>query len=237
MKKFALITGAADRIGRAFAIALAQMGYHIFLHYNRSEQKAVATSKLIEEKGQECVLKQADFKDEEQVTQLIKDCSEEGKIEILINNASNFVESSFDTRGAVLLDDLYKVNFKAPYILTKQFAKYCKDGLIVNMLDTKINQHKTKHLDYLLTKKSLEDLTYMSAIQLAPQIRVNGIAPGLILPPENESEDYLEEMAKDIPLRKTGALEQLTQALKFLINNSFITGEVIEVDGGEHLTN
>lgn len=237
MKKFALITGAADRIGKAFAIALAQMGYHIFLHYNSSQQKADATAKLIEEKGQECVLKQADFKDEEQVTQLIKDCSEEGKIEILINNASNFVESSFDTRGAVLLDDLYKVNFKAPYILTKQFAKYCKDGLIINMLDTKINQHKTKHLDYLLTKKSLEDLTYMSAIQLAPEIRVNGIAPGLILPPENESEEYLEEMAQDIPLRKTGALQQLTETLKFLINNSFITGEVIEVDGGEHLTN
>lgn len=237
MAKFALITGAADRIGRSFALALAKMEYHIFLHYNRSKEKAEATAKLIEETGQKCILKQADFKKEEQVTQLITDCCQEEDLEILINNASNFVESGFHIQEATLLDDLYKVNFKAPYILTKEFARYCREGLIINMLDTKINQHKTKHLDYLLTKKSLEDFTYLSATHLAPDIRVNGIAPGLILPPENESDDYLEKMARGIPLRKPGALEHLTHALKFLVDNPFITGEVITVDGGEHLTN
>lgn len=237
MAKFALITGAADRIGKSFALALARMEYHIFLHYNTSKEKAVDTAKLIENMGQKCILKQADFKSEEQITHLINDCCEEKDLKILINNASNFVESSFDAQGSTLLDDLYKVNFIAPYILTKQFASQCREGLIINMLDTKINQHKTKHLDYLLTKKSLEDFTYLSAAHLAPDIRVNGIAPGLILPPEDKSDDYLENMAKGIPLQKPGAPEHLNQALKLLVENPFITGEVISVDGGEHLTN
>src|SRR5699024_708989 len=236
MASFALVTGAADRIGKAFALALAQMGYNIFLHYNTSNEKAQAACRLIEDTGQKCILKQADFHSEEQISQLMEECAREGELEILINNASNFVESNFETEGVALLDDLYKTNFKAPYLLTKQFARHCKEGLILNMLDTKINQYQTKHLDYLLTKKSLEDFTYLSARQLAPDIRVNGIAPGLILAPEGETEDYLQKLAKNIPLQRSGALEQLTQALKFLINNSFITGEVIHVDGGEHLS-
>lgn len=235
MVSFALVTGAADRIGKSFALELAKMGYNIFLHYNSSQEKAEHTCKLIEEMGQRCILKQADFKNDEQIKQLIVDCAQEGRVEILINNASNFVASSMETEGAKLLDDLYQTNFKAPYLLTKQFARHCGEGLVINMLDTKINQNRTGHLDYLLTKKSLEDFTYLSALQLAPDIRVNGIAPGLILPPDNESEDYLKEKSKGIPLQKTGTLEQLNQALKFLIDNPFTTGEVIRVDGGEHL--
>lgn len=236
MTSFALVTGAADRIGKSFALALSKMGYHIFLHYNTSREKAENVSSIIEEMGQQCILKQADFRNEEQVNQLISNCVQDGNLEILINNASNFVESSLDTEGAALLNDLYKTNFKAPYLLTKQFARYRQKGQIINMLDTKINQHQTKHLDYLLTKKSLEDFTYLSATQLAPDIRVNGIAPGLILPPEHETEDYLKEKAKGIPLQKSGTIEQLVQALQLLINNPFITGEVIHVDGGENLS-
>lgn len=235
MSTFALITGAAERIGKAFALTLAEMGYHIFLHYNSSRAKAEHTQHLIEEKGRKCILQQADFRKEKEVQKLITNCQKEGKVEILVNNASNFVESHIQTEGWTLLSQLFDVNFKAPYILTKQFARHCRQGLIINLLDTKINQHQTGHLDYLLTKKSLEDFTYMSAMQLAPDIRVNGIAPGLILPPEGESEEYLKQKAGDIPLRRHGGLEELEQTLQFLIKNSFITGEVIRVDGGEHL--
>lgn len=235
MAPFALITGAAGRIGKAFALALAEMGYNIFLHYNTSIEKAEATQQLIEDSGRSCILKQADFKIEEEIHSLIPDCTSEGSLEILINNASNYIESTIKTEGYTLFDDLFATNFKAPYILTKQFARHCKRGHIVNMLDTKINSYKTKHLDYFLTKKTLEVFTYLSANQLAPDIRVNGIAPGLVLPPEGKSEDYLQELAGGIPLKKTGSLKQLTETLRFLVNNSFITGEVIHVDGGEHL--
>lgn len=235
MGKHALITGAADRIGKAFALELAGAGYNIFLHYNSSEDKAKATQKLVKELGQDCILKQADFKKEEEVRALVSSCQEDGVVDVLINNASNFVESDMATEGSKLLHDLESANFTAPYILTKQFARHCKEGLIVNMLDTKIRQHTTNHLDYVLTKKSLEDFTYLSATQLAPDIRVNGIAPGLVLAPEGEPEGYLEEMAENIPLQEVGTLKQLSSALKFFLNNSFITGEVIHVDGGEHL--
>lgn len=235
MEHSALVTGAAGRIGKAFALALAQMGYHIFLHYNTSRAKAEDTRKLIEETGQGCMLMQANFTKEKEVSELIKNCQEKGSIEVLVNNASRFVKSDITNEGATLLDDLFRINFKAPYILTKQFARHCQKGLIINMLDTKINQHQTEHLDYVLTKKSLEDFTYLSARQLGPDIRVNGIAPGLILAPEGESETYLQKKSKDIPLQRSGTLEQLTNTLRFLINNAFVTGEVICVDGGEHL--
>lgn len=235
MPSFALVTGASRRIGKACALELADMGYNIFLHYNTSKKEAVNTQRLIEDFGRKCILKQANFKDEKEVSALIKDCIKDGVLEILVNNASVFVESNFETEGCSLLDNLFAANFKAPYILTKQFAKYCGKGVIINLLDTKINQYKTRHLDYLLTKKLLEEFTYLSATELAPRIRVNGIAPGLILPPEDKSEDYLNELAKDIPLNKTGSLQELMQALRFLVENTFITGEVIHVDGGEHL--
>jgi|SRR5699024_3189005 len=236
MNQSALVTGSASRIGKALALTLAQMGYDIFLHYNTSKRRAEDTAHLIEVTGRDCTLKQAEFHDEAQINELLADCAEKGNLEILINNASNFVDSDFTTEGAQLLDDLYKTNFKAPYLLTKQFARQCKEGLIINMLDTKVEQNQTQQLDYLLTKKILEEFTYISAQQLAPDIRVNGIAPGLILAPEGEGEDYLEQLAKDIPLQKTGAKEQLTETLQFLVNNTFITGEVIFVDGGEHLS-
>lgn len=235
MPPFALVTGAADRIGKGLALALAELGYDIFLHYNSSDNKAENTRQLIEDAGRRCILKQADFRDEEEVCSLIPDCEKEGPIEVLINNASTFVESDMETEGAALLDELFTTNFKAPYLLTKQFARHCGKGLIINMLDTKINQNTTKHLDYLLSRKNLETFTYLSAVQLAPDIRVNGIAPGLILPPEGKPEDYMQEMAMGIPLRKTGTVQQLAGAVQFLISNSFVTGEIIHVDGGEHL--
>ena len=111
MSSFALVTGAAGRIGKAFAQTLAEMGYHIFLHYNTSREKAEQTRKLIEETGQRCILKQADFRKEKEVRRLMADCCEEGALEILINNASKFVKSDIKTKGTGLLDEMFETNF------------------------------------------------------------------------------------------------------------------------------
>jgi len=235
MDSFALITGAADRIGKTYALKLADMGYNIFLHYNSSEAKARETQQLVNERGQKCYLKQADFRDDAAIKALIPDCIKQGSLEILINNASYFVESSIETEGHDLYDMMHQINFKAPYILTKQFAKHCGQGHIINLLDTKIAKNHTLHFDYLLTKKALQSFTNISATQLAPNIRVNGIAPGLVLAPEGKTDRYLQKKAKEIPLQHTGSLEQLEQALEFLVQNEFLTGQVIYVDGGEHL--
>src|SRR5699024_2128396 len=210
-----LVTGGADRIGKALALSLAEKGYNIFLHYNSSLDKAKDTQQLIEKTGRHCILKQANFYQQEAVQALIKDCLDDGPIEILVNSASNFVKSTMETEGTALLEQLFETNFKAPYILTKQFARHCQKGLIVNLLDTKINKHQTQHLDYLLTKKALEAFTQLTAVQLAPHIRVNAIAPGLILPPEGQTEVYLQQMAQHIPLQQTGSLEQVAGAMEF----------------------
>lgn len=235
ISSFALVTGASARIGKALALSLADIGYNILLHYRSSREKAERTRQQIEETGRTCILKQADFSDEESVRSLWASCIAEGNIEVLVNNASLFVESDIQTAGTKLLDRLFKTNFKAPYILTKQFGRSVQQGVIINLLDTKVNHPQTGHLDYLLTKKMLEAFTEISADQLAPDIRVNGIAPGLILPPDDKTEDYLQQKATAIPMEKTGSVQQLVHAMRFFINNEFVTGEVINVDGGEHL--
>lgn len=235
MPGFALITGASDRIGKSFAISLAHLGYDILLHYNSSEKKAKDTQEQIRNIGRECLIKQANFKDEKEVTDLISGFQQEKPIEILINNASDFIKSDIHTEGYELLDHHFDINFKAPYLLTKSFAKKYDKGLIINILDGDVGKNKTEYLDYLMSKKALEALTYMSAVQLAPHIRVNGIAPGIILPPKGESEAYIKELAQNIPLQEVGSLQNLTDALHFLIQNQFITGQVIFVDGGGRL--
>ena len=235
MDSFALITGAAARIGKAYALKLADLGYNIFLHYNSSEKQARETQQLINERGQKCYLKKADFRDDSAIQGLIADCAKQGSLEILINNASYFMESSIKTEGHELYDLMHQINFKAPYILTKEFAKHCGHGHVINLLDTKIAKNYTQHFDYLLTKKTLESFTNIAATQLGPDIRINGIAPGLVLPPEGKSDNYLKKKAHEIPLQHTGSLEQLEKALEFLVQNEFLTGQVIYVDGGEHL--
>lgn len=235
MGKTVLITGASDRIGKAFGLALAEDEYHCIIHYNSSERKAQETKQEIEQAGGRCTLIQTDFSKENEVDALLSKIGADVHVDILINCASMFVESSIQEEGTELLHKLMQINFIAPYILTKQYAKRFKMGHIVNVLDTKVAGNYTKHLDYLLTKKLLRDFTLLSATQLGPEIRVNGISPGIILPPPGKDRSYTDNLAQGIPLKKSGNPGELVKALKFLIASEFVTGQVIYVDGGEHL--
>jgi NAD(P)-dependent dehydrogenase (short-subunit alcohol dehydrogenase family) len=156
-------------------------------------------------------------------------------IDVLINNASIFELSALTPASLASLNRHFSVNFIAPYILTSQFAQKCKHGQIINMLDTHIVNNKTQYTTYLLSKKALCELTKMSALELAPDIRVNAIAPGLIFPPENTRPGYLQKLAEKIPLKKAGQAGQIAQSIEFLLNNPYVTGQVIFNDGGEHL--
>lgn len=235
MPKSALITGASDRIGKRYALSLAEKGYDIFLHFNTSEYKAKETAEIIGDKGVSCTLVQADFHKEEEVEDLVEQCIENGPINLLINNASRYVKSDIDTEGTELFYELMKSNFVAPYILTKHYARFHDKGQIINILDTKISQSNNEYMDYTLTKKLLREFTMMTAVQLAPDIRVNGIAPGIILPPPGKSEAYTEYLAQKIPMKHGGNPQELIKALDFFINSEFTTGEIIFVDGGENL--
>ena len=231
-----LVTGGAKRIGRALCLALADRGFRIALHYNRSRSEAQKVADAINQNGGTCQLFACDLYDARQTGRLIPDILKHfSKLDILINNASIFKPSVIKGADLISLREHFAANFEAPFLLTAQFAEKCRKGHIINILDTHIVRNSTRHAAYLLSKKSLGALTKMSAAELAPHIRVNGIAPGLILPPEKSGAGRLERLAKDIPLRTKGNVTQITQTVDFLLNNTYITGQVIFVDGGEHL--
>jgi NAD(P)-dependent dehydrogenase (short-subunit alcohol dehydrogenase family) len=232
----ALITGGAKRVGRAIALALAEMKWNIALHYRTSEKEAEALSETIRNTGVECRPFAADLERIEEVTALVPAVREFFQdLNLLINSASIFERIEFFDTDPDILMRFWNVNFRAPFFLTQEFARHCKKGQVINILDTKINRNSIKYFPYSLSKKSLEDFTRMAAETLGPDIRVNGISPGLILPSRHISEADFEKMGERLPLRMTGGPEFIVKTVLFFLENSFITGEVIAVDGGEHL--
>lgn len=237
MKTYALITGGSDRIGKAVAIHLAKQGYHLVLHYNSAKEKAENLQMHIESTYKVKVeLLQINFLKENDFDRIFEDFKRKSiTIEVLVNCASDFIPSSFNERGSELFDKEMTINLKIPYLLTKAFARVFGKGNIINFVDTKVAKNKTVHLDYILSKKLLKDFTKISAVELAPNIRVNAIAPGLILPPEGKDESYLLNLAKDIPLKTIGNLDEILKAFQFILDSYFFTGQILYIDGGEHL--
>lgn len=235
--KGVLVTGASDRIGRQIAMHFASLGYNVAVHFSSSAEKAELTRQDIESKHEvECRLFKADFRNKQETQNLISKVNSTLKISCLVNNASIFYENRFLDKGTSALTDFIDINFMAPYILTKQFTEIAPDGsLIVNLLDTKISSNATSHFDYLLSKKFLSVFTRQVALELAPGIRVNGIAPGIILPPKDKDIQYIEELAEKIPMKKTGWPENILSSIDFFLNNDFVTGQILFPDGGDNL--
>jgi pteridine reductase len=233
-----LITGAAKRIGRTIAKYLATLNYSIAIHYHHSYKEAQGLAKEIRDNNGHCEIFNADLANTKAVQQLLPKVTKKfPNLQFLINNASLFKQSDIKTGNLTDFDQHFAINLRAPFILTSQFAKLCvKGSSIINILDTNVSKAKTAHLSYLLTKKSLMDLTRLTAVELAPHIRVNAIAPGLILAPAQKTNDYLNRLAKNIPLERRGEPADIAKAVHFLMENTYITGQTIFVDGGEHLS-
>ena len=155
--------------------------------------------------------------------------------DVLINNASIFAPNRFEDTEEDFFDRHFTINFKTPFFLSRDFARLRQAGNIINLLDTKVRRTVTGYFVYTLSKKALFEFTRMAAKALAPRIRVNAVCPGLILPPAGEDEDYLERMKTHVPLQRAGDVEGVARAVRFLLENPFITGECLFVDGGEHL--
>jgi len=244
MKKAALITGASDRIGKAIAMFLAQSGYAIAIHYNRSAAKAEETASLLRNTYQvECLTFQADFNQPEQVNALVPEIQKYMDVQVLVNNASLFYENTFPDADDSDFDRFFAANFRAPYALTRAIGRLKpQNRLVINMLDADVTRNETAYFDYLLTKKFLHVFTPMAAFHLAPEVRVNAIAPGYLLPPKEDGkitgekgQSYLDALAAKVPLQKQGKQEDITGALDYFLNNEFITGQVIFADGGMNL--
>ena len=232
----ALVTGASKRIGKAISIALAAEGLNVLVHYNSSVREAEAIrDKLIERNVSSWAVK-ANLDDLSECEKLIeKSCDLAGQIDVLINNASIYPESRLlesDIEG--YLENI-RINTLAPFVLSRKFAKQAEKGSIVNILDSRILGYDRLHTAYDLSKKMLHEITKMLAMELAPHLSVNAVAPGLVLPPEGKDISYLEERKFMIPMQKYGEAEDVAEAVLFLLKSSFITGQVVFVDGGRHL--
>jgi pteridine reductase len=234
--KAILITGAARRLGLGIAQGLAKAGYHIALHYHTSENLTARASRSLRNLGVRCELFPCDLADEEAVQQLIPRvrkvfpglCG-------LVNNASLFIRSDVKTTGGGLLDQLWKVNLKAPFLLSTSFSQECKRGSIINILDAKIGKQVFNYAAYYVTKSGLAAFTKLAARELGPRIRVNAVAPGPILAPPGEDAGYLKTLAGRTPLRRRGKVTDISQAVVFLMTNQYVTGQILYVDGGQHL--
>lgn len=232
----ALVTGAGQRLGRAIACALAGHGVRIVAHFGRSADAAQHLVSELQQQGVGAWCLGADLTKIEDVSALFERATAvAGPVDILINNASIFPESSLTTFTYEDLDTSLRTNTFAPLVLSRAFAGQGRPGVIVNMLDTRIWDYDQKHAAYHLSKRMLFSLTKLSALEFAPRVRVNGIAPGLVLPPAGKDESYLQSLAHTNPLNRYGGADDVTEAVRFLVRSDFMTGQILYVDGGRHL--
>lgn len=240
MNRTAIITGASRRIGKALALHLAEKGWSVAIHFNHSGKEAgeLANQLSTQYPGQNFETFQADLAGTGEVHRLIPEIiAKMGTPELLINNASVFERGRLKETSVELFRRQFDVNLRAPFFLTRDFAIHCKKGVIVNFVDTRITTNQSGFAAYTLSKKGLWELTKMAALELAPQIRVNAIAPGVSLAPENEGEDYLLKLAENIPMKKPGGIEPILKSLDYILENDFLTGQLLFADGGENLGN
>lgn len=234
--KTALITGASKRLGREIALALAAEGVGTVLHHNRSVREADELREQITGQGVPAWTLAGDLADPETAEGLVARAVEiAGPLDILINNASVFDPGNLEQ---VAFEDLRlnaAINAWAPFVLSRAFAAQKREGAIVNLLDSRLRGYDFGHVAYILSKHLLEVLTCMTALEWAPRVRVNAVAPGLVLPPPGRDSSYLEALSSSLPLKRHGKARDVAQAVLFLIRSEFITGQVIYVDGGRHL--
>ncbi len=238
MNSTALITGASKRVGKSLAEHLADKGWNIIIHFNLSEKPAEDLENVLRKKhpAQKFTRVKANLSVEKEAEMVIpRLVSEFGPFNLLINNASVFEPGYLKGTGTKLFDSQMNVNLKAPFLLMRDFAVHCKRGNIINFVDTRITANKSNFAAYSLSKKGLWELTKMAALEFAPEIRVNAIAPGVTLPPEDKDEDYLRNLAENIPMKKPGGLEPVLRSLDFILENDHLTGQLLFADGGENL--
>jgi len=235
----AIVTGGAVRVGRAISLALADAGVNVFVHYNRSSAPAEEVKQAIEAKGAKASMGAGDLSHPGSASGIVADAEASlGPISILVNSASGFPEDSIDDvtpEGWRASQDL---TLGSPLFLIQAFARALppdEHGAIVNITDVKTQRPYRKHLSYMLAKGGIDTLTRAAAVDLAPRIRVNAVALGVILPPPGEGEGYAMALAADLPLQRVGGTDVVAETVVFLASNDFITGEIIRVDGGGHL--
>jgi NAD(P)-dependent dehydrogenase (short-subunit alcohol dehydrogenase family) len=235
--KHILITGAARRIGRALAMAVARQGGTVILHHGSSSAEAAQTRAEIEQAGGTAHILQADLSELAKIPALIERALAFGPLYALVNNAAIFESLSLQETS---LDDWHRhlaINMTAPFLLSQAFAASLApgdSGRIVNILDWRAMRPGADHFPYTISKAGLAALTRSLAVTLAPHITVNGLALGAILPPSTGGDT--DGILDSVPAGRWAMLDEVCQALLFLLSGpTYITGEILHIDGGRHL--
>ncbi len=242
--KVALVTGAAHRVGKAIALALAREGASIVVHYGSSAGPAQDTAREIEALGVRAIPVQADLSDPAQIDALFDAVAGAfGRLDVLVNSAASFVRQPFDDITLDDWKDVLQVNLRAPFLCSQRAARLMRSverppdqpALIVNIADLSGIFPWRGFVQHGISKAGIIHLTKVSAYELGPDVRVNAIAPGAILPPPGMDAARWQQMGAQLPLKRTGSPDYVAQTVVFLAANDYITGALIPVDGGEHL--
>ncbi|MBI3121599.1 MAG: SDR family oxidoreductase [candidate division NC10 bacterium] len=237
--KVALVTGGAKRLGRAIALALAERGAELVIHYRDSEREAQELLALLKRAGGKPVAVRGDVSVAADVDRIVETAMQAfGRIEILVNNAAIFSRTPFENLTEEDWDRFLDVNLKGPFLLCRKIGGIMLRqgrGKIVNLADIAGFKVWAEYIPYSVSKAGLIALTRGLAKALAPAVQVNAVAPGAVLLPEGTTPEERERAIRRVPLDRLGAPEDIARAVVYLIENDFITGEVLRVDGGQHL--
>jgi NAD(P)-dependent dehydrogenase (short-subunit alcohol dehydrogenase family) len=235
----ALVTGGAQRIGRAIVCDLADHGWSVAIHYHASKPEAEALAAEIRKAGGRAVALACDLSREAEVRELVPRAVEAlGPLTCLVNNASVFEMDKIDTATRESWDRHIETNLRAPLVLSQAFAGQLPEdaeGNIVNMLDQRVWKLTPYFLSYTVAKSGLWTLTQTMAMALAPRIRVNGIGPGPTLPSTRQSIDQFKQQQAAVPLKRGPTPQEIAATLRFILGTPSMTGQMIALDGGEHL--
>jgi pteridine reductase len=235
--KIALVTGAARRVGKAIALTLANRGAHVVITYNTSEAEALATLGEIEARGVQGMALKGNITRRGDVDGIVRQVIERfGRIDILVNNASNYYQTPFDTLTEAQWDDLVGTNLKGTFLVSKRVGDEmlkAGSGKIINLADWAGFRPYKDYIPYCVAKAGVIALTKALAKTLAPHIQVNAVAPGPVMPSEDFSDSQRQAIIRATPLKRIGSPRDVAQTVVFLVEGSdFLTGAIIPVDGG-----
>jgi pteridine reductase len=238
--RVALVTGAGRRIGRAIAIALADRGMHIAVHYNQSADGAEETRELITRAGGRAAVFHADLSLAPSAASLASAVSQQlGAIDALVNSAAVMERTPFGTVSAEEWDAIFAINLRAPFLLTQaaapQLSRAIGGGAVVNIADLAAFETWPAYVPHSITKAGVVQMTRALARVMAPQVRVNAVAPGAVLLPDDWTADQGARLASTTPLRRLGTPDDVVHAVLYLLEADYVTGETLIVDGGRHV--
>lgn len=236
--KVALVTGAGIRLGKAIALQLASEGFQLALHYRGSKEGVEDTESKIRSQGGEARVFSADLGNASAPAQLAESVLEAfGRVDVLINSAAIFYPTPTLEESEEHWDAFMELNLRAPFRLVRALEASLRQhqGSIVNIVDIYAHRPLARHLPYCVSKGALWTLTQSLALQLAPDVRVNAVSPGAALPPAGAPPEVAERLAEPIPLARIGCAEDIAQAVSYLVSAPFVTGQMIDVDGGRTL--